>query len=144
MHPAILTAIAISAGSAAAISLSAHAEGEARELVLSESISLSELRWQARPILIFAEPGDPRLTQQLAQFEAARADLEDRENIVIVDTAKTSSLRDRFAPQEFTIILIGKDGGEKMRRNGIVDPEAFNALIDTMPMRRQEVMRQGS
>ncbi len=102
---------------------------------------LGELRWGHRPILVFAEPGDPRLDAQIARFEAERAALEDRENLVIVDTLARSALRDRFAPAGFTVILVGKDGGEKFRRDAVVDPETLHALIDTMPMRQREMMR---
>ncbi|MEM1164222.1 MAG: DUF4174 domain-containing protein, partial [Pseudomonadota bacterium] len=61
--------------------------------------------------------------------------------ILIVDTEPGSALRERFRPADFTVILVGKDGGEKFRRNGLVDPDELNALIDTMPMRLQEMSR---
>ncbi|MEM9062568.1 MAG: DUF4174 domain-containing protein [Pseudomonadota bacterium] len=105
---------------------------------------LAKYAWEARPILIFALPGDPRLDEQLALFERARADLEDRENVVIVDTEPGSKLRERYQPSDFSVILIGKDTGEKFRRDDLVDPSELNALIDTMPMRRQEMQRTGN
>lgn len=36
-------------------------------------------------------------------------------------------------------ILIGKDGGEKARQSGALDLHPWCALIDQMPMRRQEM-----
>ncbi|MEM9146850.1 MAG: DUF4174 domain-containing protein [Pseudomonadota bacterium] len=101
---------------------------------------LEPLRWEARPILVFAEEGDPRLAEQLSRFELDRADLDERENVVIVDTEPGSALRQRFRPAAFTVILVGKDGGEKFRRNDLVNPDELHALIDTMPMRRREMM----
>lgn len=101
--------------------------------------SLADLRWEARPILIFAEAGDPRLAEQLSRFEANRPELSDRDNVVIVDIEPGSGLRERFRPRAFTVIVVGKDGGEKFRRDGLVDPDELHALIDTMPMRRREM-----
>lgn len=103
---------------------------------------LQEHRWTHRPIIVFAKPGDLRLDIQMERFDLAEPDLKDRDNILIVDTAEGSALRDRFQPSGFTVILVGKDGGEKFRRDGLVDPAELNALIDTMPMRQQEMRRQ--
>ena len=43
----------------------------------------------------------------------------------------------------FTFILIGKDGGEKLRSNEAVGLEKLYAIIDAMPMRQEEMKRQG-
>jgi hypothetical protein len=54
-----------------------------------------------------------------------------------------ADLRQRYgvSEEETTMILVGKDGGDKLRTSEIVDLEQIFSLIDTMPMRRQE-MRQ--
>lgn len=101
--------------------------------------SLRPYLWQARPIVIFASADDPRLDTQLDRFRAVEADLIDRDNIVVVDTTPDSPLRQRFRPGAFTVVLVGLDGGEKFRRDGLVAPGTLNALVDTMPMRRQEL-----
>jgi len=104
---------------------------------------LGALRWEKRPILVFAPSADdPRLAEQLARFEAAEAALAERRNTVIVDTEPGSALRRRFDPAGFTVILVGLDGGEKFRRDGIVAVETLNARIDAMPMRRRELRRE--
>ncbi|MEN0050651.1 MAG: DUF4174 domain-containing protein, partial [Bacteroidota bacterium] len=42
----------------------------------------------------------------------------------------------------FTVILIGKDGGEKLRRKGkLLTRKALYQTIDVMPMRRAEMRR---
>ncbi|PQV51400.1 uncharacterized protein DUF4174 [Jejuia pallidilutea] len=41
--------------------------------------------------------------------------------------------------QGFSIVLIGLDGGEKYKSNTVEKPDVFLNLIDTMPMRRQEL-----
>jgi len=101
--------------------------------------SLRPYLWQARPILIFAEPGDPRLERQLALFTADRAALKDRRNVVIVDPGGETPLARRFRPDGFTVILVGLDGGEKYRAGRVVAPDTLSDLIDTMPMRRREL-----
>jgi hypothetical protein len=101
--------------------------------------SLDRFRWEARPIVIFAEDGDPRLAEQLERFEAARDALLERDNVIVVDTGRDTPLRARFEPEGFTVILVGKDGGEKLRLGRVADPAEIGALIDTMPMRRREM-----
>jgi hypothetical protein len=100
---------------------------------------LDALRWAARPILVFASEDDARLDRQIARFEANGADLENRRNVVIVDTGTGGALRARFKPAGFTVILLGLDGGEKFRSDRVIDPDRLDALIDRMPMRRREL-----
>ena len=47
----------------------------------------------------------------------------------------------RVGAGQFTVILVGKDGGEKYRAERVVDPDELFALIDTMPMRRREMRK---
>ena len=42
----------------------------------------------------------------------------------------------------FAVVLIGKDGGIKLRRSRPVAPAELFALVDQMPMRRQEMRDQ--
>ena len=106
--------------------------------------TLSEYRWEARPILVFAPSADdPRLAEQLGRFERADAALRDRRNVVIVDTEPGSALRARFRPEGFTVILVGLDGGEKFRGGEVVPVETLNDRIDRMPMRRRELRQRG-
>jgi hypothetical protein len=100
---------------------------------------LASFRWDARPVLVFAEADDPRLERQLMLFEANAADMAERRNLVIVDTGAGRTLRARFQPEGFTVILVGLDGGEKFRSGSVVDPNQLDKLIDRMPMRRREM-----
>lgn len=100
---------------------------------------LASMRWQARPVLVFAEAGDARLDAQMALFEANAEDMADRRNVVVVDTSAESALRTQFRPEGFTVVLVGLDGGEKFRSGAVVAPDQLDALIDTMPMRRREI-----
>ena len=41
---------------------------------------------------------------------------------------------------DFVVILIGKDGGEKHRAEGSADPQEVLGIIDAMPMRQAEAV----
>lgn len=43
--------------------------------------------------------------------------------------------------KKFTFILVGRDGGEKFRSNKFVTADQLFALIDAMPMRKNEIQR---
>ena len=49
-------------------------------------------------------------------------------------------IQTRFEGRPFSVSLIGKDGGEKLHRQQPVTPEEIFALVDTMPMRRAEML----
>jgi hypothetical protein len=118
-------------------------------------VSLSELRNTSRPLLIFApSPADPQLQIQLRRLHENAPALANRNIAVIAipynspsptsaqltDTAAQSARR-RFniAPSDFTVILIGKDGGEKLRSTKPLTLDKLFDTIDAMPMRQQEM-----
>ena len=105
----------------------------------SSGDTLDPYRWQARPILVFAQEGDPRLTAQIEAFAEVRDGLRERRNLVVVDINAASALRARFSPDGFTVVLVGLDGGEKARETGVVPGDVFAGRIDAMPMRRREL-----
>ena len=49
----------------------------------------------------------------------------------------------RVGTTEFRAILVGKDGGSKLRQSTPVDSVRLFRLIDSMPMRRDEMRRRG-
>jgi hypothetical protein len=101
---------------------------------------LADLRWENRPVLIFAEDrDDPQLREQLDRLGRAQAALVERRVAILLDTGEDTALRRRFEPEGFTVILIGLDGGEKLRRERVTMPSEIVSLIDTMPMRRREM-----
>ena len=93
--------------------------------------TLSELRDHHRVLLIFApSPNDPQLEIQLRTLNEHAADVSERDLIPIAlpynapsptavtfSPAAADAARRQFVvpPNEFTVILIGKDGGEKLR-----------------------------
>ncbi len=49
------------------------------------------------------------------------------------------SVETRFDAPAFSVALIGKDGGEKLRRTAPLAPAELFAIVDAMPMRRAEM-----
>ena len=67
------------------------------------------------------------------------ATVRERDIAVLVDDGfPHSGLRRRYNRQGFTAILVGKDGGEKLRRRGVLDVNTLSHTIDAMPMRQHE------
>ncbi len=58
-----------------------------------------------------------------------------------IDEANVANLRSQFnvAPQEFRVILVGKDGTAKRHDSNPVEPEVIFNEIDAMPMRQREM-----
>ena len=104
--------------------------------------------WKARPVVIFADAAaDPRLVRQLDELARAKAEMEERDVVVIVDAepparrAEASALRARFRPHGFNVLVLGKDGEVKLRRPNVITAAQLSRLIDRMPMRQQELGR---
>jgi len=117
---------------------------------------LSDYLWQSRPLLVFApSDSDPRLVETVRRIEGSRCDFVDRDMVLgrivtegtstldghVVDTNQARRLLSEFgiSPKGFSVVLIGKDGGEKLRVNDIPDLQAIYAVVDGMPMRGREM-----
>jgi len=127
--------------------------------------TLRAMRDCYRPVLVFA-PGldDPQLVEQFNRLKAAPIDLKSRDVLYVpivpeghnqpipgsrVPTARLSedelaAMRHHFKvePDEFLVILIGKDGEEKLSSRSPVPVERLKSLIDSMPMRKSEQTNQ--
>lgn len=117
--------------------------------------SLAELRWQKRIVIIFSDENNQVAARQENQLLAVREGLEDRDVIVLrfrgtaVDVLfgsiqvnfEANALRQSLSgPEtgEFAMILVGKDGTEKLRAKTPVPAEELFTFIDSMPMRQAE------
>lgn len=122
----------------------------------------AELNDGKRLLLIFA-PGatDPRFTEQQRLLASQPSELASRDLLVIPLVASPPhgdassqkprlptrveqiALRKRYEiqPGNFTVILIGKDGGDKLRSQTPVTMKRLTELIDSMPMRQQEIQQ---
>ena len=121
-------------------------------------MDLTQFQWKNRLLFLFAPDGSHPLFKNLqSQIVAQKAEVEDRDLVVFevlaqspsrmntasLDRQQADSIRDHFAvPQDtFRLILVGKDGGIKLKRDVQVDLKEVFGLIDSMPMRQNE-MRQ--
>lgn len=119
-------------------------------------MDLNQFKWKDRLLFLFS----PDRTHPLFEFlqksiSDRKPDVEDRDLVVFeilelglssmnekpIDVQTAQSIRERYdvSPNQFTIVLVGKDGGVKLRRHQYTRLEDIFALIDSMPMRRQEI-----
>ncbi|WP_310395401.1 DUF4174 domain-containing protein [Hymenobacter sp.] len=107
-------------------------------------------RWKKRVLLIAAPAADQadfRAQKQL--LASSKAELAARDLLVIEVLYPQLSAADRqfltqktgIQPPRFAAVLLGKDGGVKMRSAHPIAPAALFRTIDQMPMRRQEMRR---
>ena len=104
---------------------------------------------QRQLLLFYSEPGKVILGKQKQELAAQEAGLKERDLIVkeyAVGSTEEAVLKtwkiNTSTP--FTCILIGRDGGEKFRTGELLTSEKLFAIIDAMPMRRNEKRRSGS
>ena len=122
----------------------------------AQGADLTSYRWQHRLLLAFAaHPSDTDFTLFADSLSARRDAVQDRDLVVgqifkrgpsqlgerPLPSEAAQSLRRRFGirSEKLIVVLIGKDGGVKLVREGRVDLEAIFARIDAMPMRQQEM-----
>lgn len=127
----------------------------------ASEFQLADYQWKDRLLFIFA------FSQESADYKEQLEELNSQKEGLIVRDLKIfhlfsddSSFGDgariseksavtlyqkyKVKPGRFTVILIGKDGTEKLRRNSLLITEKLFSRIDSMPMRRREMRDQGS
>ena len=114
---------------------------------LASPVSVAEMRWQKR-VLLLAAPGtgDPGIGGQRRALTGWDREARERDLAIVTvvgdrvegatDTAAALRRRFRLPADRFVAILIGKDGGEKMRSTQPIAAEMLADTIDAMPMRR--------
>ena len=119
---------------------------------------MEQHRWKDRILLIFAKMESlPDYQQQLSLLNKHSTELADRDLLQYhlfpakgkgpekanLSAKRLEQIRQQYNPQgaDFLFILIGKDGGIKLRSEKPVLPEQLYGLIDQMPMRRAEMRR---
>lgn len=106
-------------------------------------------------ILLVFSPTESTLEKQLAIFTKNQEGMQDRDLLVFKITKESihhpngsqdgkeaaDLLRSKYqlTDNQFSVILIGKDGTEKLRQSEVLDAEKLFAVIDAMPMRKQEM-----
>ena len=119
-----------------------------------QTVTLDSLHERKRVLLIFGE-GNDRLAQEQVKIAASHAQGFAERDMLLVSGGEGSfavpaaalsaeeglAARKRFgvAPGRFMALLLGKDGGEKLRSEKPVSWRVLQAVIDAMPMRQQEL-----
>ena len=125
-------------------------------IALAMPLDLAQFQWENRLLFLFAPNRNHPFFDTLHKaLEAQKAEAKDRDLVIfeILESGRSSmntndldhqtaqSLREKFdVPRgEFIVILIGKDGGIKLRRQNQTQIEDIFAVIDAMPMRQEEI-----
>ncbi len=115
--------------------------------VSSHSFSLDDYRWKNRLLLVFFDTpeGEKAYQAQRQHFEQQQAQLSERDLLILDDPSVVNDHSERFNITDiedgFTMILIGKDGGQKATYEGLTPPSRIFERIDQMPMRRAEMRK---
>jgi hypothetical protein len=120
------------------------------------SMDLRQFQWKNRLLFLFApQRSDRFFSDLLNEIMVNKNEVEDRDLIVFeilefgpsfmisvsLDAQTAAALREKFdsPPGRFTVILVGKDGGVKLKRHTGARLNDIFALIDAMPMRQEEI-----
>ena len=132
------------AGIFAATATAQSNEPEAGETLFApaDMADLNEFRWKKRPVLVFADSeDDPAFIEQMELLRERTDELVDRDVIVLSDTdpSARSAMRLKMRPRGFMLVLVGKDGGIKLRKPFPWDVREITRSIDKMPIRQREL-----
>lgn len=127
-------------------------------ITVGNAQSLSSHQWNDRLVVILAQDQSNQLFQdQLSEFRESEPGITER-RIVLYQSLpgrfQRGILRDeqweeseelyqhlKELDSEFEVILIGLDGGVKLRKAELLTCKELFAIIDQMPMRRAEMKR---
>ena len=107
-----------------------------------EGIELNQYLWKNRIILTFADDEDhPDLIKLKAEMKENNCEILNRDllHLHLSNDGKTGN-HITTGDQSFRILLIGKDGGIKYESNQYVSLIKLFKLIDSMPMRQDEMV----
>ncbi|MEO1449426.1 MAG: DUF4174 domain-containing protein [Bacteroidota bacterium] len=114
---------------------------------------LQELTWKNRVLIVHVQEASPEWPAQQNLWRSNADGMAERDLVVGIiqgDTVYWPDCKElarpyldqfRISSEEFCVLLIGKDGGEKLRTGTVLPVEKLYAVIDAMPMRRQEMRR---
>jgi hypothetical protein len=121
------------------------------------AFDLKSYQWKNRLLLVFApDENNPAYQKQMQLFQGQQADFSERDLLLVeiltegtsratgkvIDEADVTKVRSRFqSPQDFRVILVGKDGTQKRSDSKPVEAKVIFNEIDAMPMRQQEMQK---
>ncbi|WP_422083904.1 DUF4174 domain-containing protein [Ulvibacterium sp.] len=117
--------------------------------------NLKDYQWKNRVLLLFDDSiKSPALKSQLEKFSDVPEEMVERDLILFIVTDKgiftrnghlqDMPLKDAYDTAHISekfkgVVLIGKDGGAKLKKDFEIDPLVIFDLIDGMPMRKAEM-----
>ncbi len=121
----------------------------------SADFNLEDYKWENRVVILYAESKENEDYMAFkVKWDANKADVNERELILVevfgnregficsnelsYNSVESLTRRFNFGIKPFEVVLIGKDGTVKLKE-GKSDPREIFDLIDTMPMRQDEM-----
>ncbi len=116
--------------------------------------NLDAYKWENRILLLkVSDFSSGELKEQLKTLQHHPEELRNRDILIFIVTddavldtlkrktvLKSRQIIEAYGLKDFQgLILIGKDGGVKMKERFVVRPKAIFSLIDSMPMRQAEM-----
>jgi len=122
------------------------------------SVDLNAYQWKNRLLLLFASSEEDQAYLTLKkEIDRQAVEVNYRDLLIsyVLERGESRIGQERLSPDQalflrkrlsvppgrFTIVLIGKDGGKKIRQESSVDLKEIFAIIDAMPMRQQEMKK---
>lgn len=116
----------------------------------------ADFQWENRILIVIAnQESDRPVTKQLSNFEDHEEGFRERDLITFylfrngvsrlheqpLHPSSAEDILDQYGSGKpgFRLLLIGKDGGVKLRKDTPVSVEDIFGLIDSMPMRQREM-----
>lgn len=105
---------------------------------------LAGYRWKARVLVVLStELGRERVAEQRREIEALKNGAAERDLVVVQAPSGSPDehalrIRFGFGMETFIAVLVGKDGGAKLRSTKPITAGQLIATIDAMPMRQGE------
>ena len=109
---------------------------------VESGLTLDELRWVSRPIVVFADTDrDPRFQEQLDMLLDRPGPLIERDVVVIFDADPDarSPVRLALRPRGFSMVIVQRDGHVALRKPHPWDVREITRAIDNLPMRIEEM-----
>ncbi|HBX66128.1 MAG: hypothetical protein CL670_04945 [Balneola sp.] len=123
-----------------------------------DNFDLGDYKWNSRVLVVFSpNTFNADYRDQTKALKDSKSGIEDRDLEVfyvldqssalakgkIIPDDEAANLRNQFdvPSQNFTTILIGKDGTEKLRTSDAVSTKKLFETIDAMPMRKLEMKK---
>lgn len=108
---------------------------------------LARYRWSARVLVVLAvDAKSPALAEQRRHVHDLEGGATERDLVLVTPSPGSGELQllaGRFGmgPEPFLVVLVGKDGGEKLRSLQPIPAQDLIATIDAMPMRQGEMRK---